>query len=473
MAIRWEKLTVKSQEAMQQAQGRAAELGNPEIQPVHLLLALIEDREGVIPAVLEKIGVPTERLESSLHQIEEKQPRVQGGSAQPGPSTLLTKVLDQAFREAANFKDEYISTEHLLLGVAHQKGDAARDALLAVGATHEAILQALTAVRGSQRVTDQNPEGKFQALEKYAKDLTELARRGKLDPVIGRDEEIRRVIQVLSRRTKNNPVLIGEPGVGKTAIVEGLARRIVSGDVPEILRDKRVISLDLGSMLAGAKYRGEFEDRLKAMLKELEETKGQIVLFIDELHTLVGAGAAEGAIDASNMLKPALARGELRAIGANTLNEYRKYIEKDAALERRFQIVFVGEPNVEDTIAILRGLKEKYEVHHGVRIKDSAIVAAATLSHRYISDRFLPDKAIDLVDEAAASLAIQIGSVPTEIDQLDRKAMQLEIEKQALKKEDDPNSRERLAVIDKELAEFREQANTLKANWKKEKDAIA
>ena len=472
MAIKWDKLTVKSQEAVQAAASHAAENGNPEVLPVHLMAALLEDREGVVLPVLEKIGTPVQQLLTMVNAAIAKLPKVQGASAQPGMGQALTKVLDGAFKEAENFKDDYVSTEHLLLALSAQKNEPVAVALAAVGADHAAILKALQAVRGSQRVTDQNPEGKFQALAKYAKDLTEQARRGKLDPVIGRDEEIRRVIQVLSRRTKNNPVLIGEPGVGKTAIVEGLARRIFQGDVPEILRDKRVISLDLGSMLAGAKFRGEFEDRLKAVLKEIDEANGQIILFIDELHTLVGAGAAEGAIDASNMLKPALACGELRAIGATTLNEYRKYIEKDAALERRFQIVFVGEPNVEDTVAILRGLRERYETHHKVRIKDSAIVAAAELSHRYISDRFLPDKAIDLVDEAAAALAIQIGSVPVEIDILERRATSLEIERAALKREDDVNSQERLHEVERELAEVQEQAAGLRARWQKERGAI-
>ncbi|HEV2963413.1 MAG TPA: ATP-dependent chaperone ClpB [Candidatus Angelobacter sp.] len=475
MAIRWDKFTIKAQEAIQQANEIASQNGNPEILPVHILAALLHDREGIVVPVLTKLGVNPGALEAQTKELISRLPKVSGGGAMEARlSSAGQKVLDQATKEADRFKDEYVSTEHILLAMVREK-DKSNDAhqlLVAAGVTYDALLKALTSIRGSQRVTDQNPEGKYQALERYAKDLMELARRGKLDPVIGRDEEIRRVVQVLSRRTKNNPVLIGEPGVGKTAIVEGLAQRIVSGDVPEILKNKRVVSLDLGAMLAGAKYRGEFEDRLKAVLKEITDSNGQIVLFIDELHTLVGAGAAEGAIDASNMLKPALARGELRAIGATTLNEYRKYIEKDAALERRFQIVFVGEPNVEDTISILRGLKERYEVHHGVRIKDSAIVAAATLSHRYISDRFLPDKAIDLVDEAAASLRIQIDSLPTEIDQLERKATQLEIEKQALKKEDDPNSRERLTVVERELADLREQASALKARWKQEKEAI-
>jgi ATP-dependent Clp protease ATP-binding subunit ClpB len=469
--LRFEKMTVKAQEALQSAQDVAANHENQQIEPVHLLAAMVAQPDGVVSPLLARLGIRSELLNQELQHEIGRLPKVTG-FAQQNMSRALNDVLDRAFKEAENFKDEYVSTEHMFLAIAASDRDPAGQLLKRQGASHEAILQALTGLRGTQRVTSQNPEATYASLEKYARDLTELARRSKLDPVIGRDEEIRRVMQILARRTKNNPVLIGEPGVGKTAIVEGLAQRIISGDVPDVLKTKKLVALDLAALVAGAKFRGEFEERLKAVLKEITEAQGQIILFIDELHTLVGAGAAEGSMDASNILKPALARGELRAIGATTLNEYKKYIEKDPALERRFQPVLVNEPTVEDTISILRGLKERYEVHHGVRIKDAAILAAATLSHRYISDRFLPDKAIDLIDEAAASLRMQIDSMPEEIDEIERRIMQLEIERQALLKEKDAHSKERRQQIEKELAKLREDSSGRKARWQAEKDAI-
>jgi ATP-dependent Clp protease ATP-binding subunit ClpB len=466
--MRPDRYTQKMQEALQAAQGIASDFHQAEITNEHFLLALLDQTDGVARPLLEKIGVSVPDLQMRIREVLDRRPKVQGAGYEARLSNELRATLEDAEREMSKLKDEFTSAEHYLLALSGEKNDAAK-ALKDLGVTHATLMQALQQVRGSQRVTDQNPEGKYQTLEKYGRDLTELARRGKIDPVIGRDNEIRRIMQVLSRRTKNNPVLIGDPGVGKTAIVEGLARRIISGDVPESLKQKRIIAMDIGSMIAGAKYRGEFEDRLKAFLKEVTDSQGEIILFIDELHTIVGAGASEGAVDASNMLKPQLARGELRTIGATTLDEYRKYIEKDAALERRFQPVTVDEPSVEDTIAILRGLKERYEVHHGVRIQDSALVAAAVLSHRYISDRFLPDKAVDLVDEAASRLKIELDSMPTEIDVIEREIMQHEMERQALKKEKDAASKERLKKLERELAALKEKSTALKAEWQKEK----
>ncbi|HWV99175.1 MAG TPA: ATP-dependent chaperone ClpB [Candidatus Acidoferrum sp.] len=471
--MQMDRLTIKSQESLQEAQRIAQGYSHQEVDGEHLLLALIGQADSLIPALLEKVGVPPAKLRPDLEKELTRRHKVQGtSSADLFLSPSLKKALDAAQTEAGKLKDDYISAEHLLLGLLDQGDSSLKKIFQAHGLKRDLILRALADLRGNQRVTDPNPEDKFQALDKYGRDLTALARQGKIDPVIGRDEEIRRVMQVLTRRTKNNPVLIGEPGVGKTAIAEGLARRIVSGDVPETLKNKRLVSMDLGAMIAGAKYRGEFEDRLKAFLKEIVSSEGKIILFIDELHTLVGAGAAEGATDAANIMKPQLARGELRAIGATTLDEYRKHIEKDPALERRFQPVMVTEPSVEATIAILRGLKERYEVHHGVRIQDAALVAAATLSHRYITDRFLPDKAIDLVDEAASRLRMELDSMPTEIDQLERQIMQLEIEQNALKKEKDEASRERLKKLEKDLANLKEKSKQLKAQWQNEKAAI-
>ncbi|MCC6446940.1 MAG: AAA family ATPase, partial [Armatimonadetes bacterium] len=471
--MRLEKLTVKAQEALQEAQGLADTYQHPQVDTEHLLLALLDQPEGVVIPILQKLGTAPQPIRGQVEADLKRRPRVQGaGPGRADASQRLVSLLDAAWREAQQLKDEYLSTEHQLLAMAAETQGAAGQALRGAGVTRDRILQSLVEIRGTQRVTDQNPEDKYQALERYGRDLTDLARQGKLDPVVGRDEEIRRVVQVLSRRTKNNPVLIGEPGVGKTAIVEGLAQRIIAGDVPEGLKDKRVMALDLGAMVAGSKYRGEFEDRFKAVLREITESEGRIVVFIDELHTLVGAGAAEGAIDASNMLKPMLARGELRCVGATTLDEYRKHIEKDAALERRFQPVLVTEPTVEDTIAILRGLKEKYEVHHGVRITNSALVTAATLSHRYITDRFLPDKAIDLVDEAASRLRMEIDSMPIEIDTIERRIRQLEIEREALRKEEDSASQERLGKLEGELSNLQEESARLKAQWQSEKEVI-
>ncbi|HUR99319.1 MAG TPA: ATP-dependent chaperone ClpB [Pyrinomonadaceae bacterium] len=468
--MRFDRFTIRGQEAVQEAIGVAEKNQNQQVEPEHILGAMFEQKEGVLRPILGKVGANVSAIESDLQAAIAKFPKVSGG--QQYFSTRTNTVFQNAQKEAEKMQDEYVSTEHLLLTIADEKdGDAGR-ILRSNGITRDDLEKVVTDMRGGSRITDQNAEENFQALEKYAQDLTERARKGKLDPVIGRDDEIRRAIQILSRRTKNNPVLIGEPGVGKTAIVEGLAQRIVSGDVPETLKNKKLVSLDLGAMLAGAKYRGEFEDRLKAVLKEIEKAEGQIILFIDELHTLVGAGASEGAIDASNMLKPALARGTLRAVGATTLNEYQKYIEKDKALERRFQQVYIGEPTVEDTIAILRGLKERYEVHHGVRIKDAAIVAAATLSNRYITDRFLPDKAIDLIDEAASRIRIEIDSLPQEIDVLEREILQLEIERQALSRETDEKSKGRREDIEKRIADLNEKSSAMKAKWQSEKDEI-